>query len=126
MTRCVPPLRSRPRLIGSGSALVGMIATVNPTRIATISAIFHHILLFRLLPLLGLRCDDEKVKDDGQATEQNDVEHHRLAVAVGLKQSNREHFFSSFWPSPARSDRTAFVRPTACRPREEGCAEGPE
>ena len=41
MTRCVPPFRSRPRRIGSGLFVVGMIATAKTTRTARISTTFH-------------------------------------------------------------------------------------
>src|SRR5436190_24216944 len=57
MTRCVPPLRSRPRLIGSGLLLVEMTAAVKPISTARIRMIFHHKLRFTGVPperLVGL------------------------------------------------------------------------
>src|SRR4051812_1956008 len=86
MTRCVPPLRSRPRLIGSGLEDVGMIDTVNATRIPTISATFHHKLLFtenlhqwgRELGRLGARAVPGNDAGDGRA---RDLDFHILGNA---------------------------------------------
>src|ERR1700736_2674092 len=69
MTRCVPPFRSRPRRIGSSDSTPGMSTTTKTTRIATISAIFHHRLRFkissgsRLLRLAGLNASDRGAGD---------------------------------------------------------------
>src|SRR5882672_2423554 len=50
MTRCVPPFRSRPRLIGSGFLLVGTTAALKPTSTARIKTIFHQRLRFKIVP----------------------------------------------------------------------------
>src|SRR5947209_6139342 len=47
MTRCVPPLRSRPRRIGSGLLDVGTTAALKPTSTARIRMIFHQRLRFK-------------------------------------------------------------------------------
>src|SRR5437764_7175722 len=69
ITRCVPPLRSRPRRIGSFERTPGMSTTTKTTRIATISAIFHQRLRFkissgsRLLRLTSLSAGDRGTGD---------------------------------------------------------------
>src|ERR1700694_2782146 len=54
ITRCVPPLRSRPRRIGSGLFFVGTIAAAKSTSTPTINAIFHQRLLFKLFLQAGV------------------------------------------------------------------------
>src|SRR5258706_12566823 len=94
-------------------ALNTLYGSVNPAGGEDLIALFERVEHFLgSLPLLRLRSDDEEVKNQGEAAEQEDVEHRRLAAGTGLEQSNREHLsLRSFvgWGDsrPARSGRTS-------------------